>query len=118
MPPPLAALPWGHNVLLIEKLKDPAERLWYAGQALENGWSRAILSHQIDSDLHRRQGQALTNKEAFGEFLASATLTGDQIRFIDPIIDQNARGDRRRAPRVGREDRPGDPADQRERPGA
>jgi predicted nuclease of restriction endonuclease-like (RecB) superfamily len=46
VPPPLAALPWGHNVLLIEKVKDPAERLWYARQAIEHGWSRAVLDHQ------------------------------------------------------------------------
>jgi predicted nuclease of restriction endonuclease-like (RecB) superfamily len=61
VPPPLAALPWGHNVLLIEKLKDPAERLWYARQAIEHGWSRAVLDHQIDGGLYRRQGKAVTN---------------------------------------------------------
>jgi predicted nuclease of restriction endonuclease-like (RecB) superfamily len=52
----LADIPWGHNVLLMEKLKDPAERLWYARKTLEHGWSRAILDHQIDTDLYRRQG--------------------------------------------------------------
>jgi predicted nuclease of restriction endonuclease-like (RecB) superfamily len=61
VPHPLADIPWGHNVLLIEKLKDPAERLWYAAKTLEHGWSRAILDHQIDSDLYRRQGKAATN---------------------------------------------------------
>jgi predicted nuclease of restriction endonuclease-like (RecB) superfamily len=50
-PEPMASLPWFHNVLLIEKLKDPTERLWYAHKALEHGWSRPILDHQIDSDL-------------------------------------------------------------------
>src|SRR5436305_9521217 len=60
-PPALAALPWGHNVLLVERLKKTEHRLWYAAKAVENGWSRAILVHQIESGLHRRQGQALTN---------------------------------------------------------
>lgn len=57
----MASLPGFHNVLLIEKVKNPAERLWYAHQALEHGWSRAILDHQIDSGLYRRQGKAVTN---------------------------------------------------------
>lgn len=58
---PVAQLPWGHNVSLVEAVKDPAERLWYARQAVEHGWSRNVLVHQIESSLHRRQGKALTN---------------------------------------------------------
>jgi predicted nuclease of restriction endonuclease-like (RecB) superfamily len=57
----VARLPWGHNVRLVEAVKDPAERLWYARQAIEHGWSRNVLVHQIESDLYRRQGKALTN---------------------------------------------------------
>jgi predicted nuclease of restriction endonuclease-like (RecB) superfamily len=57
----VAQLPWGHNVKLIEALKDPEERLWYARQTVEHGWSRNVLAHQIESGLHRRQGKALTN---------------------------------------------------------
>jgi predicted nuclease of restriction endonuclease-like (RecB) superfamily len=57
----VAQLPWGHNVKLIETLKEPAERLWYARQAIEHGWSRNVLIHQIESGLYRRQGKALTN---------------------------------------------------------
>lgn len=61
-PPEFATtLPWGHNVVLVEKVKDPSERLWYAQQAVQNGWSRAVLVHQIDTGLHARQGQALNN---------------------------------------------------------
>jgi predicted nuclease of restriction endonuclease-like (RecB) superfamily len=63
VPPPLADIPWGHNALLIEKLKDPAERLWYAYKTIEHGWSRSILDHQIDSGLYHRQGKALSNFE-------------------------------------------------------
>lgn len=57
----VAQLPWGHNVKLIETLKDPAERMWYARQAIEHGWSRNVLIHQIESGLYRRQGKALNN---------------------------------------------------------
>lgn len=62
-PEPLALLPWGSNIILIEKVKDPATRLWYARKTLENGWSRAVLTVQIESRLHERSGKAFTNFE-------------------------------------------------------
>lgn len=60
----VGGLPWGHNLQLMAKVKDPAARLWYARQAAENGWSRAVLVHQIESGLRERQGKALTNFQA------------------------------------------------------
>jgi predicted nuclease of restriction endonuclease-like (RecB) superfamily len=60
-PEPLMSLPWGHNLMLLDKLTSPAERLWYAGKAVEHGWSRNVLALQIESGLHQRQGKAVTN---------------------------------------------------------
>lgn len=60
-PHPVSEIPWGHNQVLLFKLKDPAQRLWYAAKTLEHGWSRAVLTVQIESELHRRQGKAITN---------------------------------------------------------
>ena len=57
----LAGIPWGQNVVLVEKVKEPSERLWYARKTLGNGWSRNTLVHQIESGLYQRQGVALTN---------------------------------------------------------
>ena len=54
----VAQIPWGHNLMLMEKLKDPAEREWYARKTLENGWSRAVLVHQIELELYARQAVA------------------------------------------------------------
>jgi predicted nuclease of restriction endonuclease-like (RecB) superfamily len=34
---PVAQLPWGHNMLLLDKLDEPSQRLWYAAKAVENG---------------------------------------------------------------------------------
>lgn len=53
-PTQLLAIPRFHNVVLIEKLKDPEPRLWYAAQTAVHGWSRAVLVHQIESELHLR----------------------------------------------------------------
>lgn len=57
----VAKLPWGHNVVLLEKLQSNDQRLWYAQQTLENGWSRSSLILWIESDLYNRQGKAITN---------------------------------------------------------
>jgi len=60
-PPEILSIPWFHNVVLIQKIKSPATRLWYAAKITENGWSRNILTLQIKSDLHKREGKAITN---------------------------------------------------------
>ena len=62
-PEPLTFLTWSANLILIEQLKDPATRLWYARKTLEHGWSRAVLTVQIESRLHERSGKAITNFE-------------------------------------------------------
>ena len=57
----VSQLPWGTNILLMQRAKDPATRLWYARKTLEHGWSRAVLTVQIESRLHERSGKAITN---------------------------------------------------------
>lgn len=58
-----AQIPWFHNCVLLDKLKDPQQRLWYTQKSLENGWSRNILTLQIESDLYQRLGGAINNFE-------------------------------------------------------
>lgn len=60
-PPPLLEIPWGHNVLLLFKLDHHAARLWYAQKTIEHGWSRAVLTVQIETNLFGRQGKAISN---------------------------------------------------------
>jgi len=57
----LAQLPWYHQLALLDKLQTPDERRWYAEQAIENGWSRNVLVMQIETRLHQRAGQAVSN---------------------------------------------------------
>ncbi len=54
-------IPWGQNVLIITKSKDITKAMFYVGKTLENNWSRAVLSHQIDLNLFERKGKAITN---------------------------------------------------------
>jgi len=57
----VAQIPWGHNVRILDALDDPIRREWYIRQTIENGWSRNVLVHQIESRLFERQGKAVTN---------------------------------------------------------
>lgn len=50
-------LPWGHNLVLLDKLKSPDERLWYAAKAIENNWSRNVLVMQIETRAIERHGK-------------------------------------------------------------
>ena len=56
-------LPWGHNLVLLTKLKSAHERLAYAHKAIQSGWSRNVLVMQIETRLLERQGAAITNFE-------------------------------------------------------
>ena len=57
----LHKLPWFHLCTLLDKVKEPDQRLWYAQSALEHGWSRSVLVHHIEARLVERQGSAPTN---------------------------------------------------------
>ncbi len=59
----VAQIPWGHNVRILDKVKDKTEREFYIRHTIENGWSRSILELQIESKLYERQGKAQTNFE-------------------------------------------------------
>lgn len=59
-----AQLPWGHNLVLLDKLNTAEERRGYIAQALEHNWSRNVLNIQIETRLLERSGQAITNFEA------------------------------------------------------
>ena len=54
-------IPWGHNLVLLSKLKDKQQRLDYAQLCQQHGWSRNVLTHQIESQLLERKGSATTN---------------------------------------------------------
>lgn len=85
LPPTVAKLPWTHNYTLIEKEKDITKRNWYAEKCLENGWSKVVLIHQIESDLYSRQKEnlKLTNFDNKLDILQSE-MVRDMMK--DPYI--------------------------------
>lgn len=61
----VAQIPWGHVVTLLDKVPDDLTRNWYVAKTIENGWSRNVLIHQIESKLYERQAisQKVSNFE-------------------------------------------------------
>jgi len=57
----ITQIPWGHNLVIISKCTDVKTALFYVNKTIENGWSRSVLTHQIESDLYNRSGKAITN---------------------------------------------------------
>lgn len=81
----VAQIPWGQNIVLFDKISDDDIRRWYTEKTLENGWSRNVLIHQIESDLYSRQ--ILAKKVSDFE----STLAGPQSELAvqtmkDPYI--------------------------------
>jgi len=54
-------IPWGDNLRILDLVKKIPEREWYVHATIQNGWSRNVLVHQIESGLYHRQGKAPTN---------------------------------------------------------
>ncbi|HLF06490.1 MAG TPA: PDDEXK nuclease domain-containing protein [Thermoplasmata archaeon] len=57
-PTAIGQIPWGHNLLILNRIEDLEQRLWYVQETVRNGWSRSVLGHQIETDLYRRQAAA------------------------------------------------------------
>ena len=90
----VSQIPWGHNIVLLQRVDTSYKRLWYAQQTLENGWSRNMLTTWIESDLYSRQGRAINNfKKTLPEpqsDLAEQTLK-DPYNFSFLALDKKYR---------------------------
>ena len=79
--PIVAQIPWTHNIILIQKIKDKNIRFWYMEQTLQNGWSKDILSLMIKSEVHNRTGNLVSN---FSQILPPLESDLVQQSFKDP----------------------------------
>lgn len=79
----VAQLPWGHNIFLMDLVSDKQNRLFYMKHAIQHGWSRNIMVMQIETALHERQDQAVTN---FKEKLPSPQSDLAHYTLKDPYI--------------------------------
>jgi predicted nuclease of restriction endonuclease-like (RecB) superfamily len=81
--PLVAKLPWTHHVVILTKVKETKERVFYIKKCIENGWSRVALETQIDTQLHRRQGSSLNN---FSETLPKLQSDLARETFKNPYV--------------------------------
>lgn len=79
----VAELPWGHNLVILNKIKDIKETEFYLKKSIQFGWSRSVLVHQIENKLYERQGKSVTN---FKKALPSINSELAQQTFKDPYI--------------------------------
>lgn len=59
--PVVAQISWTHNIILLDKVKDFETRLWYITASINNGWSKRILTHQIELQVHETHGKLPNN---------------------------------------------------------
>jgi predicted nuclease of restriction endonuclease-like (RecB) superfamily len=50
----VAEIPWGHNLVILSKIKDMKAREYYINAVKEQGWTRNVLVMQIDSQAYKR----------------------------------------------------------------
>lgn len=79
----VAQLPWRSNCALLDKVKEPNARVWYAREALKQGWSRDMLVVHIDSNEFDRRGKAINN---FPETLPPVQSDMATQLFKDPYL--------------------------------
>ena len=79
----LFQIPWGHNIVIIQKCKDIQEAIFYVQNTFRYGISRNVLIHQIESGLYRRKAKAINN---FAQTLPP--IESDMVKEItkDPYI--------------------------------
>lgn len=84
----VALLPWGHNLLILSKIQNNQEALFYAEKSIQNGWSRELLLNYL-SNPHSQLGLTLPHHSllnsinSMGQPLCSiiATLTPSEGGF-------------------------------------
>jgi len=81
--PLVAQIPWTHNVILMQKIKDNDLRQWYMQKILENGWSKNILVTMLNSNIHKREAKLASN---FKQLIPAIDSDLVQQSFKDPYI--------------------------------
>ncbi|MEO6455592.1 MAG: PDDEXK nuclease domain-containing protein [Ginsengibacter sp.] len=81
--PLLAQIPWTHHTIILDKIKTAEERYFYIHKTIENGWSKNVLSLQIESGLYKRQGKAINN---FSQTLPASDSDLAAQTFKSPYI--------------------------------
>jgi predicted nuclease of restriction endonuclease-like (RecB) superfamily len=74
--PMVALIGWTHNLIILQRCKDPLEREFYIRMTEKFGWSKNVLIHQIENQSYEKSmlGQTNFNKTLTPELRAQAKL--------------------------------------------
>jgi len=77
----LLSVPWGHHKVIIDKFKGKQnDALFYVRKIVENGWSRSMLEHWIGTNLHLREGRAVTNFDVLADIEGGSDLANELLK--------------------------------------
>ena len=79
-----AKLPWKHNIELIKKVKDKDIRKCYMEKCIEEGWSKAVLIYQLDTDLYTRQVKNIKHNNFERTMKQNSDLANNMMK--DPYV--------------------------------
>lgn len=68
LPQAVAVLPWGHHRLILSKIKERDEAIFYIQSAIEMGWTRDVLLNFIKADTYTHT-KLLPKQHNFGKAL-------------------------------------------------
>jgi len=74
--PLVAQIGWSHNLVILQRCKDPLEREFYIRMTRKFGWSKNVLAHQIDNQSYEKSllGQTNFDQALTPELRAQAKL--------------------------------------------
>ncbi|TAE25138.1 MAG: DUF1016 family protein [Cytophagales bacterium] len=78
--PLVREISWSHNLAIFEKCKDDHERLFYIQQTRRNGWSKAVLIHQIESQSYQK---TLISQQNFAQTLPESAQSHAVLALKD-----------------------------------
>ncbi|HRG64105.1 MAG TPA: PDDEXK nuclease domain-containing protein [Burkholderiales bacterium] len=76
----VAEIPWGQNLLIMAKIKDPLAREYYLTKCRDNGWSRGVLAEEIQFSSYEKSLQFQHN---FDSTLPASKLADYRLQFKD-----------------------------------
>lgn len=79
----LSQIPWGHNIVIVSKCQSVKEALYYVEKTIRHGWSRSVLTHQLESKLWEREGKSIAN---FDSALSSPQSDLAQQTLKNPYV--------------------------------
>lgn len=80
----VAQIPWTHNIILIEKIRNKNIRKWYMEKCLEEGWSKSILIYQIETNLYIRQNKSIKHNNFNLTLKKNSDLANNMMK--DPYV--------------------------------